>query len=68
MGGEVEVHALGGGGRKDQIDSAVSTGRDVMQKQYNTAQTKWEGMCVCMLTWEFPFPFFRGEVWMYINV
>jgi len=26
--------------RKDQIDSAVSTGRDVMQKQYNTAQTK----------------------------
>jgi hypothetical protein len=26
--------------RKDQIDSAVSTGRGAMQKQYNTAQTK----------------------------
>lgn len=26
--------------RKDQIDSAVGTGRDVLQQQYNTAQAK----------------------------
>jgi hypothetical protein len=33
--------------RKDEIDSAVGTGRDVLQKQYNTAQTKvggWGGV------------------------
>jgi hypothetical protein len=33
--------------RQDQIDSAVSSGRDVMQKQYNTAQTK-VGVGVCV--------------------